>query len=118
MKRDVMKIVRYFGYLLNRKQKLTLIGIGIMMIMGAFIETFSVSLILPITTVILDDGFFNTNIYVHRFCALFNITSATQFLIVMLIILMAAIVFKNIYVYVEFYIQEKYGSSCILMGKS
>lgn len=101
-------IVEKFGRLFDRRQKLKIIILGILMIIGAFLETFSVSLIIPLVSSVLDQDIIQNNILIGKLCFVFGIESNKEFMEVVIAILILTFVFKNIFLFIEYYIQYRF----------
>lgn len=104
----MLTIVKKFGIILNRKQKHSLVIIAIMMVFGAILETLGVGLILPLVSVITDNDFIKTNQYARIVCRWLNITSTKNFVLIMIIALILIYIFKNVYLFIEYYIQYRF----------
>lgn len=104
----MLRIIKKFGKLLDKKQKQGIVIIVLMMVMGAFLETLGISLIIPLITVILDEDFFQTNVLAANICEIFKIESSKSFVILMLIALIMIFILKDVFLYFEYYVQRKF----------
>lgn len=104
----MVSIVKKFRIILNRQQKIRIIIIAVMMIVGAILETLGVGLILPLVSVITDPNFIKTNQYVSLLCNWLEIRTSKTFVLFMIIVLIAVYIFKNIYLFLEYYIQWRF----------
>ena len=57
----MIRILKKFGLLLNSQQKKKISGIVVLMLIGAVLETMSVSLVVPLITALMQDDFMQTN---------------------------------------------------------
>lgn len=104
----VIDSLKKFGIIFNKKQKQRVVMIVIMMIIGAFLETVGVSLMLPLMNMILDDGFFTENVIAVKVGEIFGITSVNQFIEVILAALIVIFVVKSIYNILQNYVQQRF----------
>lgn len=102
------QIVQKFLKILNKRQKLRVIIIGIMMVIGAFWETLGVGLILPLVTAITTPNFIETNKYAKMVCELFDLHTTRTFMIVVIAALIFVYIFKNMYLFLEYYVQARF----------
>lgn len=102
------QIIRKFGKVFDKKQKYLILIIVILMIMGAFLETLGVSLIVPLITTILDENFYQTNVFAKSISSMVGITSAKAFIILMLFILILTFIIKDTFLYFEYYVQQRF----------
>ena len=69
----------------NRKQKIKILGLGIMILIGAILETLGVSMILPLVSAILNLEELAKNEYVILVCQMFSIDNMNNFVILLLL---------------------------------
>lgn len=104
----MIRIIKKFEKILNKQQKLRVIIIGIMMVVGAFLETLGVGLILPLVTAITTPNFIETNQYAKMVCEIFDLHTVRTFLIVVISALIFVYIFKNLYLFLEYYVQYRF----------
>lgn len=102
------RIIKKFAKVLNKQQKLRVIIIGIMMVIGAFLETLGVGLILPLVTAIMTPDFIETNKYAKMVCEIFDLHTTRTFMIVVIAALIFVYIFKNAYLFLEYYVQYRF----------
>ncbi|MCR5595079.1 MAG: ABC transporter ATP-binding protein/permease [Lachnospiraceae bacterium] len=95
----MIKILQKMNLLLDKKQKLQMGGIVILMLVGGVLESAGVSMAIPVLQVIIDPTTVQTNKYMHAVYVLFNMSSPMQFAIVAMIGLIAAFVLKNVFLF-------------------
>ena len=78
------RIIIKFTKILNKQQKIRVIIIGVMMIIGAFLETLGVGLILPLVSAITTPNFITTNKYAIMVCDFFDLHSPRTFMVVVI----------------------------------
>lgn len=101
-------IIIKFSKILNKQQKVRVIVIGIMMIIGAFLETFGVGLILPLVSAIMTPNIIATNRYAKWICDLLSIHKTSSFILVIIVALIFIYIFKNLYLFLEYYVQYRF----------
>lgn len=102
----MFKITKKVLTLFDKRQKKILIGIMILMLIGAGLETFGVALVVPLMTLILDNNFYMENQYARWFCSVVNINSARTFMLVVILCMIAIYILKNVFIFLEYYIQQ------------
>jgi ABC-type multidrug transport system fused ATPase/permease subunit len=104
----MLQIIKKFSLILNRKQKLRVIVIAFMMLLGACFETIGVSLILPLVSAVTTPDLIETNQYAKLVCELLDLHSATTFILVVIGALIFVYIFKNVYLFIEYYVQYRF----------
>lgn len=104
----MVQILKKFRIILNRQQKARVAIIVVLMIIGAFLETLGVGLIMPLVSAITTPDFVETNKYARMACEVLNLHSAKTFMLVVIIALMVIYIFKNIYLFFEYYVQWRF----------
>lgn len=104
----MVPVLKKFILILNKQQKVRIVVIAIMMVIGALLETIGVGLILPLVSVITDTDFIETNKYVRRICDYLGIYTAKTFVLFMIIALILIYIFKSIYLLLEYYVQWRF----------
>ena len=82
--------------------------IGIMMVIGAFLETLGVGLILPLVSAITTPDIIETNKYAKMVCEIFDLHATRTFIIVVIAALIFVYIFKNLYLFFEYYVQYRF----------
>lgn len=106
--RDFIEILQKFKKILTVRQKHTLVFIVLLMIAGAALEVLGVSLIVPLVSIVLDKDFFVSNEEVVFISERLGIESANTFVVFMLLVLAFIYIFKDIFLFLEYYIQLKF----------
>lgn len=101
-------IIKKYGKILNKQQKMCVIIIGIMMVVGAFLETLGVGLILPLVSAITTPDIIETNKYAKMVCEILDLHAARTFIIVVIAALIFVYLFKNLYLFFEYYVQYRF----------
>lgn len=104
----MFRVINKFRVILNKKQKIRIIIITLMMIVGAFLETLSVGLILPLVSVLTTPDVIESNDKIKFICDFFEIHSTKTFAILLIGVLIFIYIFKNIYLFCEYYVQNRF----------
>lgn len=104
----MFRIINKIQMLLNRQQKLRIVIITIMMIFGALLEMLGVGLIVPLVTAITTPEIIENNDKVRLVCEIFDIHSTKTFMILVIVALIFIYIFKNIYLFLEYYVQYRF----------
>ncbi|MGL5258814.1 MAG: ABC transporter ATP-binding protein [Lachnospiraceae bacterium] len=92
-----MNIIKKLSYIFDKKQKITIGILAIMIFISGILETLSVSALLPVIAVIMDMDSMLSNRYVIVIMDVLNIKSGTQLIVLCLISMMLLYIFKNLY---------------------
>ena len=104
----MLHIIKKFRKILSRGQKLRVIIIAILMIIGAAFETLGVGLIIPLITAIMNPDIITTNKYAALVCEILDLHSSKTFIIVVIIALIFVYIFKNVFIFFEYYVQYRF----------
>ncbi len=94
-------ILRKIGVLLDGKQKRFMALLVFMMLIGAILEVASIGIIVPVITVVMEEDAVTKDGVVKTLYELFHMQSKQQFVIVIMLMLVALFVVKNIYIYIQ-----------------
>lgn len=103
-----MSVVKKLNALLDRKQKIKIALLMVMILIGGLLETLGVSLLMPLGTALTDEQAFQSNEYVQMFCGRFGIQDTKTLIIILLFALIAVFVGKNIFLLFLYYVQAKF----------
>ena len=111
---DTKKISLFqkISYIFDRKQKVQLFFLGIMIFIGGFLETLGVGAMIPVVTALLTPDTLTEYVQKYRIlqdlCDLFGIRDVGQITSALLIGLMAIYVIKNLYLLLLVYLQNTF----------
>lgn len=100
-------LVKLLG-ILSKRQKKNVAGIGVMILIGAILETLGVSMIVPLAQAIMDAQALEENEYVVMVMDWLQLKEMRQFVILLLFSVVAVFVLKNVYLLVMNYVQAKF----------
>lgn len=89
--------IQKLRYILDRKQKIHICFLAVMIFIGAALETVSMSAILPVVYVIIDAEKMQSNELVIKVMDIFNINSITQLTVTLLGLLIVMYIVKNLF---------------------
>ncbi len=104
----MFRIVNKFRSILTRGQKIRILVIVVLMLVGGFLETVGVSLIVPLLTAMLKEDFFSTNRYAVLVCDIFGLQTQNTFMMFMLLSLIAIFIIKDAFLFFEYYVQTRF----------
>lgn len=96
----MLKILVKMNLLLDKKQKVQMGGIIVLMLVGGVLESLGVTMAIPVLQVVIDTTSIYTNKYMNFIYVLFNMKNPTQFAIVAMVGLILAFVLKNIFLFI------------------
>ena len=101
-------IIKKLFSILSKRQKRSVAGLGVMILIGAVLETAGVSMIVPLAQAMLDAQALAGNEYVIMVQNMLGIQSMDQFVIVLLFSVVAVFVIKNAYLLLMNYVQARF----------
>lgn len=102
------RILRKFRQILNRHQKIRVIELGVIMVIGGFLEMLSVSLIMPFMEAVMKPEELMANPVVKFVCGVFGIESHRTFLVLLAIFLALIYVLKNVFLVFQMRVQNRF----------
>lgn len=96
------------SYLFDRKQKRQFVGLAVLILIGGVLETLGVSMMLPVVGAIMNTQALMENELVKKFTSFLHIETDRQFIVVMLVAVMALFVIKNTYLLLQTYVQNTF----------
>lgn len=115
----IWRIINKYNNLLSGHQKIRIVELGLLMMIGGVLETCSVSLVVPFMNGIMKPEKLMDIWYVKKICGLWGIHTGSSFLIVSAVILALVYILKNVYLIFEFNIQYRfvYGNMSAMQKK-
>ena len=92
-----MDIFKKLNYILDKKQKINIVVLAVMIFIGGILETLSISAMLPVVWVIIDAESVQQNKYCQWIMELLHIQNMQGFIIMLLVALMIMSILKNAY---------------------
>ena len=95
------KILKKLNVLLDRKQKLTMAVLLVMMLIGAMLEVASIGIVVPVVSIVMDENAIHNGGIVQFLFELLPVEDARQFTIVIMLSLIGMFILKNIFLYIQ-----------------
>lgn len=104
-----MQIIHKLMSLLSRKQKNSVVIITVLIVVGAVLETLGVSAIIPIVQLFMEDeSAIREKAYVKWLMELFHLEKIQHVFVIMLVLMIAIYVVKNVYLLFLTYVQNRF----------
>ncbi|MCI9141666.1 MAG: ABC transporter ATP-binding protein [Lachnospiraceae bacterium] len=97
----MLEILRKLRLLLDGKQKRAMGGLVVMMIIGAFLQTAGVGLLVQVVSVVVDPQAVEKNALVRAFYEFLGCRDFQQFSITVMVLLIGVFVLKNLFLFVQ-----------------
>lgn len=104
----MIRIINKFRLILTKSQKRKIVVIVLMMLIGAGLETMSVSLIVPLITALIQTDSSNDNELIRAICGWLNIHSMQNLILVIIIVLIVLYIVKDMFLYLQYRIQIQF----------
>lgn len=98
----MLKDLKKIAILMDKKQKRQMAGLVVLMLIGAVLETMSVSLIIPVVTAIIQPDVIDRYDFVRDICNTLNITTSKQFAVVSMISLIIVFIAKDAFLFWQY----------------
>lgn len=103
----MIRIVKKFGSIMTHEQKIRLVILGVLMVIGAVLEMVGVSLVFPLMTAVMDKNFMDKP-YMKVVCEMFHIQTYHEAMMLILGALIFIYVVKNAFLFLEYYLQYRF----------
>ncbi|MEY8521430.1 ABC transporter ATP-binding protein [Lachnospiraceae bacterium 38-10] len=104
----MFRVLKKFNSIFDSHKKWKMILLAVMMMIGAILETFSVSMMIPLITALLDAQSFMKNKYVQVICDKLKIDNINELIYIILIVLILIFLLKNLFLAIEYYFQYSF----------
>lgn len=99
---DNISMIKKIRYIFDRKQKFQLVVLGIMIVIGGFLETLGVGAMMPVVMVLITPEtlmeYIEKYTLLQKICDFFHIQNVNQITMALLLALMGVYVVKNLYI--------------------
>ncbi|WP_029231894.1 ABC transporter ATP-binding protein [Butyrivibrio sp. VCB2006] len=102
------RILKKINVLLDRKQKLQMVGIVFLMLIGGILESLGIALIAPIMQIVMDPEKVQENEILSTVYNTFNMTNTTQLAKLIMVCLILVFVVKNLMLFLINVVQLKF----------
>ena len=109
-KQEQVTLLKKIAYLFDKKQRLQLAGLAVMILIGGVLETLSVSIMVPVVQAIMEPDLFLQNRYVTMVLEFLpiKIASGRELIMLMLGTMIALFIVKNLYLLLQTYVQNTF----------
>lgn len=97
----MVAVLKKINILLDRKQKSTMAGLLVLMIMGAFLQTAGVGLLVQVVNVVIDRNAVEHNRIAALCYGLFGGGSYERFAVTVMVMLIVTFIVKNVFLFVQ-----------------
>ena len=104
----IFRVLKKFNVILSHHQRVRIVELAVIMVISGFLETLSVSMIMPFMSAVMEPEEIMEQRYVSWFCGLLGIRSPRTFLIVLATLLAALYIFKNLFLIFQNSIQARF----------
>lgn len=104
----MIKIFKKMNLLLDAKQKRKMILIVFLMLIGGVLESLSISVVIPVISVLIDPQAVETNDFFSAIYQILGLKNVTQFTIIMMLALIGVFVLKNLFLFLQNVVQLKF----------
>lgn len=103
-----MDTLKKINFIFSRKQKIRLLFLMVIMLIGSVLELVGIAAIMPFVNVISDTSIIHNRKAYRVFYDMFNCSNDTQFILIFAAALIFLYIFKNLYIIAMFYIQYRF----------
>ncbi len=96
------KDIKKLRLLMDKKQKHQMGWLVVMMVIGAILETMSISLIIPVVTAIIQPDVLDKYAFVRVVCNLLHISTTLQFTVIAMVALIVMFILKDLFLFWEY----------------
>ena len=104
----IFRIVRKFGCILTKHQKVRIMELAVLMIFGGFLEMMSVTLILPFMNAVTNPEKVMSDDAVQLVCRIFRIQDYRMFLVFLALVMAGVYILKNIFLLFQMKVQKRF----------
>lgn len=104
----MLGIIKKLGLLLNKDQKKKMVIIVFLMLIGAVLETMSVSLVVPLMTALMQEDFMENNEIVQLVCRMLHIQDTKGFVLLAIGAMILVFIVKDVFLFFEYYVQTRF----------
>lgn len=107
---EKVTMLKKIAYLFDHKQRLQLVGLAVMILVGGILETLSISMMVPVVQAIMEPERVLNNRYVGGILEFLSIKISTgrELIMLMLGVLIVLFIVKNLYLLLQTYVQNTF----------
>ena len=104
----MIRILKKLGLVLSKEQKTKIVILVMYMLIGAVLETMSVSLVVPLITALMQEGFMESNPLIGSVCEWLNISETREFVLIIIIALIVLFLLKDAFLFFQYNVQTRF----------
>lgn len=104
----MLAILKKLLHILNRKQKKKIVGLGIMIFIGALLEMLGVGLIMPVVDGVMAPEKLLDKSYIVFLSQFIHLESANQWLLLLIAAIIGVFIIKNAYLLLQTWVQSRF----------
>ena len=97
----MLQIVKKLRVLLDKKQKRTMFGLIILMVISAFLQTAGIGLLVQVMSIVIDPGAVMNSGWAKYIYELLDMKSFESFSVLIMVLLIVTFIVKNIFLFVQ-----------------
>ncbi|MBR1701088.1 MAG: ABC transporter ATP-binding protein [Lachnospiraceae bacterium] len=97
----MFQIIKKLNVLLDRKQKTTMVGLMFLMVIGAFLQTAGVGLLVQVVNIVIDPEAIEKSRIASTIYRWFGSPDYEDFAVTIMVLLIATFIVKNLFLYVQ-----------------
>ena len=97
----MLQIIKKLGVLLDKKQKTTMAGLIVLMVIGAFLQTAGVGLLVSVVNVVIDPEAVANSDIANMFFEMIGSRNEKAFSLTVMVLLILTFIVKNVFLYVQ-----------------
>ena len=97
----MLQILKKLNVLLDKKQKRTMVGLMFLMVIGAFLQTAGVGLLVQVINVVLDPQAVENSALAQVLYKILGSRDYKNFAITVMVLLIVTFIVKNVFLYIQ-----------------
>lgn len=107
-KNKMFRVLKKFNYILDRRRRMMVGLLLILMVIGATLEVVGISMMIPILMAVMEPEFIETNGYAIAICRVLDLHSYRTFAIACIGVLIIIYIGKDLFLILEYYAQARF----------
>lgn len=104
----MLRVTKKILLLFNRRQKIEIAGLIVLMLIGGLVESLSVSLVLPLVQAVTENDEWKSGTFANVVCDMLSVNNKVEYISTLLLILIAIFILKNLFLLFEYYVQYSF----------
>lgn len=103
-----VNMLQKISYMFDKKQKIQIAGLAVLILIGGVLETLGVSMMIPVFNVIMDLEALMANQYIQMIMSILHIETGRQLVVLILVAVIMLFVIKNAFILFQTYVQNTF----------